>query len=114
LSEFQVRLVAGHAEQLLLETLTAPSRERALLKIRGRQRTDSTHILAVIRALKRLERSGENLPHNIAARRELAATIEADRRQLLKALDTPADLPWLREIPAIYTLCQGWTEQYIR
>jgi transposase len=61
LSEFRTRLVAGHAEQLLLDTLLARVRERGLLKPRGRQRTDSTHVLAAIRVLNRLQRVGETL-----------------------------------------------------
>src|SRR5262245_11013936 len=55
LSEFRTRLVAGQAEQLLLDTELARLRERGLLKPRGRQRTDSTHVLATIRVLNRLE-----------------------------------------------------------
>ena len=63
LSEFRTRLVTGQAEQLLLETLLTQVRERGLLKVRGRQRTDSTHVLAAIRVLNRLERVGETLRH---------------------------------------------------
>jgi transposase len=63
LSEFRTRLVAGQAEQLLLDTLLSQLRERGLLKARGRQRTDSTHVLAAIRVLNRLERVGETLRH---------------------------------------------------
>jgi transposase len=63
LSEFRTRLVTGQAEQLLLETLLARLRERGLLKPRGRQRTDSTHVLAAIRVLNRLELVGETLRH---------------------------------------------------
>jgi transposase len=70
LSEFRTRLAAGQAEQLLLETLLARVRERGLLKARGRQRTDSTHILAAIRVLNRLELVGETVRYalnNLAA-----------------------------------------------
>jgi hypothetical protein len=63
LSAFLSLLVAGQAEQLLLETLLTRVRERGLLKARGRQRTDSTHVLAGIRALNRLELVGETLRH---------------------------------------------------
>jgi transposase len=65
LSEFRTRLVAGQVEQLLLDTLLARVRERGLLKARGRQRTDSTHILAAIRVLNRLELVGETLRHTL-------------------------------------------------
>jgi transposase len=61
LSEFRTRLVAGQAEQLLLDTLLTRMRERGLLKARGRQRTDSTHVLATIRTLNRLELVGETV-----------------------------------------------------
>jgi transposase len=59
LSEFRTRLVAGQAEQLLLDTVLARVRERGLLKARGRQRTDSPHVLGAIRVLNRLELVGE-------------------------------------------------------
>jgi transposase len=61
LSEFRTRLVAGKAEHLLLDTLLTLVRTQGLLKTRGRQRTDSTHVLAAIRVLNRLERVGETL-----------------------------------------------------
>jgi transposase len=60
-SEFRSRLVAGQAEQLLLDTLLERVRELGLLQKRGRQRTDSTHVLAAVRVLNRLERVGETL-----------------------------------------------------
>jgi len=46
LCEFRARLVAGEAEDLLLDTLLAWCRAHGLLKARGKQRTDSTHVLA--------------------------------------------------------------------
>lgn len=58
LSEFRTRLVTGSAEQLLLDTLLTQFRDLGLLKARGRQRTDSTHVLAAVRVLNRLERVG--------------------------------------------------------
>ena len=61
LSEFRTRLVTGEAEQLLLDTLLTLARTQGLLKARGCQRTDSTHVLAAIRVLNRLERVGETL-----------------------------------------------------
>jgi transposase len=59
LSEFRSRLVERKAERQLLDTLLV--RLRDLVKARGRQRTDSTHVLAAVRALNRLERIGETL-----------------------------------------------------
>jgi transposase len=54
LSEFRTRLVTGGAEALLIDTLLALCREHKLLVARGRQRTDSTHVLGAVRALNRL------------------------------------------------------------
>lgn len=148
LSEFRTRLVAGQAELLLLDAFLARVRERGLLKVRGRQRTDSTHVLAAIRVLNRLELVGETLRHALnslavvapawlqaqvpaawfdrygrrlenyhspqtaAARETLAATIGADGRQLLQAVEAATELPWLREVAAVQTLRQVWAEQY--
>ncbi len=53
LSEFRSRLVEGNAEQRLLDLLLEQCREGGWLKAKGRQRTDSTHVLARIRALNR-------------------------------------------------------------
>src|SRR3954464_634564 len=69
LSEFRSRLVEGQAELQLLDTLLERCRELGLIRERGRQRTDSTHVLAAVRVLNRLERVGETLR---AALNELA------------------------------------------
>lgn len=61
LCEFRARLIAGQAEMRLLDTLLEAFKSRGLLKARGRQRTDSTHVLAAVRQLNRLERVGETL-----------------------------------------------------
>jgi transposase len=61
LCEFRARLIAGGLEQALLETMLARFKERGLLKARGQQRTDSTHVLAAVRTLNRLESIGETL-----------------------------------------------------
>ena len=53
LSEFRSRLVEGNAEQRLLDLLLERCREGGWLKARGKQRTDSTHVLAKVRALNR-------------------------------------------------------------
>jgi transposase len=63
LSEFRGRLIAGAAESLLFETLLTWCRTRQVVKARGRQRTDSTHILAAVRALNRIEVVGETMRH---------------------------------------------------
>ena len=61
LSEFRDRLLAGSAEELLLEKLLERCRALGLLTARGQQRTDSTHVLAAIRVLNRLELVAETL-----------------------------------------------------
>jgi transposase len=61
LSEFRTRLVQGDAEHLLLDPLLQRLAKRGLLQARGTQRTDSTHILAAIRTLNRLELVGETM-----------------------------------------------------
>lgn len=61
LSKFRARLLAGSAEMLLLEKMLEHFKTQGLLKPRGKQRTDSTHVLAAIRTLNRLESVGETL-----------------------------------------------------
>ena len=88
LSEFPLRLVDGHAEQQILDTLLDVVKTRGLLKARGRRRTDSTHVLAAVRVLNRLECVGETMRQ---ARNALAVT----------ALD------WLRAwVPLIWLACK--------
>jgi transposase len=148
LSKFRARLLAGSDEMQLFDVLLTHLKTQGLLRTRGRQRTDSTHILAAVRTLNRLERVGETMRHalNILAevapdwlrthavaewnerysrrmenyrfpkaeteRCELGATIGRDGVELLQAVETAGDLPWLRELPAIQTLRQVWAEQY--
>jgi transposase len=61
LCEFRARLIEGAAEWRLLDKLLERCRQYGLLKARGRQRTDSTHVLASVRTLGRLELVGETL-----------------------------------------------------
>ena len=63
LSEFRSRLVVGGAEEKLFDVMLDAFRGRKLLKARVRQRTDSTHVLAAIRAINRLQCVGETLRH---------------------------------------------------
>ena len=57
LAEFRARLVADDAGHLLLERFKA----RGLVKARGKQRTDSTHVLAAVHDLHLLELVAETL-----------------------------------------------------
>ncbi|MDN5698042.1 MAG: IS1182 family transposase, partial [Rubrobacter sp.] len=61
LCEFRSRLEASGAEMELLDTLLGHFRELGLLRARGRQRTDATHVLANVRRLSSLERVGETM-----------------------------------------------------
>jgi transposase len=61
LSEFRSRLVEGEGEAYLLDQLLKACQARGWLKARGKQRTDSTHVLAAIHTLQRLENVGQTL-----------------------------------------------------
>lgn len=74
LSEFRQRLITNGAEARLFEMMLASFQERKLLKSRGKQRTDLTHIVANVRELNRIEFVGETLR---AALNELASVASA-------------------------------------
>jgi transposase len=61
LCEFRGRLLGNTAVDRLLARVVDAAREDGLLKARGRQRTDSTHVLAAVRSLNRLELAAETL-----------------------------------------------------
>ena len=61
LSEFRTRLLNGSQEERMLDILLERLEEKGWLKAGGKQRTDSTHVLAAIRNLNRLESVGETL-----------------------------------------------------
>jgi transposase len=63
LSEFRTRLVTGAEEQRILDAILTQCRAHGWLTARGRQRTDSTHVLAQVRAVNRLECVRETLRH---------------------------------------------------
>jgi transposase len=63
LSEFRDRLIKQEALAQILEQMLQRFQEKGLLKARGKQRTDSTHILAKVRELTRLENLIETLRH---------------------------------------------------
>jgi len=70
LSGFRERLIDHGKQTLLLDRLLELLREKNLLKMRGKQRTDSTHVLAAIRVMNRLELVAETMR---AALNELVA-----------------------------------------
>ena len=72
LGEFRARLVENKAEQMLLDKMLVHFREAGLLKVRGHARTDSTHVLASVRQLHKLEMAGETVR---AALNGLAAAV---------------------------------------
>ena len=61
LSAFRDRLLAGSAVERWLDKLLERCRAMGWLKARGQQRTDSTHVLAAMRVLNRLELVAETL-----------------------------------------------------
>src|SRR5437870_6428368 len=90
LSEFRDRLLAGSAAEHLLDKLLERCRALGLLTARGRQRTDSTHVLGAIRVLNRLELVAETL------------------RAALNAVATVAPA-WLQAVTPL-----AWYERYSR
>jgi transposase len=82
LSEFRDRLLDGNAEALLLDQLLERCQALGLVKARGQQRTDSTHVLAAIRVLNRLELVAETLRATLNA----LATVAPDWLQALAPL----------------------------
>src|SRR5919199_721154 len=90
LTEFRARLVAGNAERLLLDRMLERFKARGLVKARGKQRTDSTHVLAAVHDLHLLELVGETLR---AALDDLAAVVP----------------DWVREVAQ-----PTWFERYAR
>lgn len=63
LCEFRSRLLAGQDEQLLFEQVLQVAKHHGLLKERSRQRSDSTHIVAAVRRVNRVELVAETLYH---------------------------------------------------
>jgi transposase len=90
LCEFRRRLIQQGATERLLARVLDTAREGGLLKARGRQRTDSTHVLAAVRDLNRIELLAETL------------------RTALNAVAVVAP-DWLRVLAS-----PGWHERYDR
>ena len=61
LGDFRTRLIRHGLEEKVLEAVLARLSDAGLLRAGGRQRTDSTHVLASVRTLNRMEFVGETL-----------------------------------------------------
>jgi len=61
LSEFRARVVTHGLEERVVDLLLARLVEEGLVGPGGKQRTDSTHVVAAVRDLNRLELAGESL-----------------------------------------------------
>lgn len=61
LCEFRRRLIEHEASGRLLDVLVEQFHEQGWIKARGKQRTDSTHVLGAVRLLNRMELVGETL-----------------------------------------------------
>lgn len=74
LSEFRSRLIAGGQEAQLLNRLLEQCQTKGWVKARGKQRTDSTHVVTAARTVNRCECVGETLRHAL----NVLATVAAD------------------------------------
>jgi transposase len=61
LAEFRARVADAGLEQVALDALLERLASEGLVKADGKQRTDSTHVIAAVAALNRLELAGESV-----------------------------------------------------
>jgi transposase len=83
LSQFRTRLVDHQLQTMAFEMLLDRLVDRGLVKARGKQRTDATHVVAAVRDLNRLEMAAETLRAALealaaAAPQWLATRIDAE------------------------------------
>ncbi len=134
LSDFRTRLIEHGLEERVLDLVLERMCDLGLLRSGGRQRTDSTHVLAAVRTLNRMEFVGETLRAAVEALAAAApawlsplvtaewvkrygARIEQVGRDgftVLEAVYAPGAPIWLREVPAVQVLRRAWVEQYHR
>ncbi len=88
LSDFRARLIKHGIEEQVLDAILDHCSQHGLLRAGGRQRTDSTHVLAAVRTLNRMEFVGETL------------------RAVLEALAAAAPA-WLTPL-----IDAGWADRY--
>lgn len=67
LCEFRERLLKGKAETRIFDLLVKILKDKGLIKNRGKQRTDSTHVLSKVRTLSRVEMVVETLRLAVSA-----------------------------------------------
>ncbi|MER5914501.1 IS1182 family transposase [Streptomyces sp. NPDC001982] len=91
LAEFRSRVVAHHLEEKVLDLLLARLMQLGLVAAGGKQRTDSTQVVAAVRDLNRLELVGESV------------------RALVEALSAAAP-DWLAQVIDV----PGWSRRYGR
>jgi hypothetical protein len=91
LSEFRSRVVAHGLEEKVLDLLLARLKEMGLVGAGGKQRTDSTSVVAAVRDLNRLELVGESV------------------RALVETLSAAAP-DWLAQVIDV----PGWSRRYGR
>lgn len=114
LSEFRTRLVAGNGAERLLGRLLEVSRERRLPAGGGRQRTDSTHALAAVRALG----NAELVLETVRAALEALAVAAPDWPATV--VEAPGGAggglvpcaPWLRQVPAVDVPRRVWVQRF--
>jgi transposase len=61
LPEFRAKVAEAELEQVVLDALLGRLAAEGLIKAGGKQRTDSTHVVAAVAALNRLELAGESV-----------------------------------------------------
>ncbi len=89
LCDFRERLISQHAEERLLSPIVEVCRANGWLKAGGKQRTDSTHVLAAVRTLSSIESVGETLRATLNELAEL-------------------DSDWLRSV-----ITADWFDRYV-
>jgi transposase len=89
LSDFRARLIEAGASEVLLEPILRVCREQGFLSAGGKQRSDSTAVLAAVRRLSSLESVGESM------RAALNALCQQDEEWVLCVLDA------------------GWLDRYV-
>lgn len=97
LSEFRARLVEADAGRQIFDQVLEAARQAGMLKAPGRARTDSTHVLAAIRSLNRLEFVIEALRaalNALAAAAPAWLTVHADAAWFDRYASRPEDY-WL-------------------